>query len=75
MLVKKGEIIVRNGIPYEVIVCDEEYFVVGEMTYIKSEGCIRTNFELLQAYSNDETVNTLAELKFSKRITANHWYD
>lgn len=75
MLVKKGEVIVRDGIPYEVIVCDDQYFVVGEMRYLKDEGCIRTDFEKLEAYSNDETVNALEQLNFSKTIKANHWYD
>ena len=75
MLVKKGEIIVRNGIPYEVIVCDEQYFVIGEICYIKKEGCMRTSFERVEVYSNDETVNTLAELKFAKRIKSDKWID
>lgn len=75
MLVKKGEILLRDGIPYEVIVCDDQYFVIGEMRYLKSEGCIRTSFTSLEAYSNDETVNTLADLKFTKRLISNHWYD
>lgn len=75
MLVKKGEVLVRGGIPYEVVVCDEQFFVVGEMRYIKKEGVIRTNFEHLQAYSNDETVNTLAELNFTKRIKPDKWVD
>ena len=75
MLVSKGEVIVRNGIPYEVILCDEQYFAIGEMRYLKAEGCIRTDFEHVQVYSNDETVNTLAELKFVKRIKSNKWFD
>lgn len=75
MLVKKGEVLVRKGIPYEVIVCDEQYFVVGEMCYIKKEGCIRTDFERLECYSNDETVNTLAQLNFAKRIKPEKWVD
>jgi hypothetical protein len=75
MLVKKGDIIVRDGIPYEVIVCDEEFFVVGPMQYIAQERCMRTDFERLEAYSNDETVNTLAELNFAKRIKPAKWVD
>jgi hypothetical protein len=75
MLVKKGDILVRDGICYEVIVCDEQYFVVGEMRYLKKEGCIRTNFEHTQVYSNDESVNTLAQLHFAKRIKPEKWFD
>lgn len=75
MLVKKGDVLVRDGICYEVVICDEELFVVGEMRYIKKENCIRTNFEHLQAYSNDETVNTLTQLKFAKRIKPDKRFD
>lgn len=75
MLVTKGEVIVRNGIPYEVVICDEELFVVGEMRYIKKDGCIRTNYEHLEAYSNDETVNSLTQLNFVKRISSGKWAD
>ena len=75
MVVKKGEIIVRDGIPYEVIVCDEQIFVIGPMHYDAEEGCITTDFEKLEAYSNDETVNTLAELNFAKRIKPEKWVD
>ena len=75
MLVKKGDVLVRDGISYEVVICDEELFVVGEMRYLKKEGCIRTNFEHLQAYSNDETINTLAQLKFVKRIKPEKRFD
>lgn len=75
MLVKKGDILVRDGLCYEVVLCDEQLFVVGEMRYIKKENTIRTNFEHLQAYSNDETVNTLAQLNFTKRIKPAKWVD
>lgn len=75
MLVKKGEVLIQNGIPYEVVLCDEQLFVVGEMRYLKKEGCIRTNFEHLRAYSNDETINSLAELRFARRIKPDKRFD
>lgn len=75
MLVKKGDVLVRNGICYEVVICDEQIFVVGEMRYLKKENCISTNFERLQAYSNDESINTLTQLNFAKRIKPEKRFD
>ena len=60
MLVKKNDRLVRDGQRYSVICADDEFFIIGRM-----EGTI-TKFTKLEAYSNDETINTLEELKFIK---------
>lgn len=75
MLVNKGEILTRDGLTYEVICCDEQYFIVGQRDYHPEKKCFSTDFTKLEAYSNDETVNTLAQLNFAKRINPGKWVD
>ena len=65
MIVKTGDFLEREGKVYEVIVCDACIFVIGEVIYDENEKRRYTSFENLEAYSNDETVNTLADLKFT----------
>lgn len=75
MLVKKGEVLVREDKVYEVIVCDDQIFVTAPLTFIPEEECIRANYLKLEAYSNDESINTLAQLNFVKRIESKKWFD
>lgn len=62
MIVQKGDILKRNGIEYEVICADDEYFVIGQR-----DGTL-TYFENAEIYTNSETINTLQELNFEKII-------
>ena len=64
MIVRKDDILERDGKLYRVICCDEEVFVLG--TVERRGDHIITNYEQLEAYSNDPAINTLANLKFTK---------
>lgn len=70
MLVQKGEYIVKpcedgeTGVVYEVIMADDEFFCVGEVTYNPDEDKFSTSFEGVEIYSNLEEINTLEELGF-----------
>ena len=66
MLVKKGDFLVRNEQEYKVVCADDEVFIIGKVTYYPEESRISTSYENLEAYSNDESVNTLQDLKFTK---------
>ena len=69
MLVKRGEYLYRKGKWYGVVCADEDCFVIGKARYNKREQCRVISYKKLQAYSNDETVNTLEELNFIKEET------
>lgn len=64
MIVRKDDILEREGNLYRVVCCDEEVFIVATVEF-KDDHMI-TNYEQLEAYSNDPAINTLANLKFNK---------
>lgn len=68
MLVKSGEYLFRDGQWYGVVCADDNCFVIGKARYDDVEKCRHISYENLEAYSNDEDVNTLAELRFEKEI-------
>ena len=63
-LVKTGDILIHEegefATPYEVIIADERFFVVGE-----TDGT-HTTFDQPMIYSNLPSINTLAELGFQR---------
>lgn len=71
MLVETGEYLFRDEQPYQVVCADENCFVIGKSRYDEKEQCRITSYENLEAYSNDETINTLEELRFIKEVTDN----
>lgn len=68
MLVKNGDFLLREDQPYQVVCADEICFVIGKVYYDEHEKSQCTSYEDLEAYSNDETVNTLEGLKFTKLV-------
>lgn len=60
-IVKTGDIIRRGDKTYEVIIADENIFVIapksGSQTYYDDK---------LEAYSNLPSINTLSDLNFEK---------
>ena len=66
MLVKNGDFLHRNNQWYGVVCADEDCFVIGKAHYDEKEQCRHISYDGLEAYSNDETVNTLEELNFYK---------
>jgi hypothetical protein len=66
-LVQTKDIIERDGQAYEVVIADSNIFVIGAYSFDEEEACYTTSYENLEAYSNDESVNTLARLGFVKK--------
>jgi len=58
----KNEILVRGKNKYRVIVADKEIFVVGKLCGN------RTNYNNLEAYSNDPNITTLGDCGFTKEM-------
>ena len=63
MLVKKGQCVGINNedntaIPYEVLMADEEYFALGQVTPTNNELTeFTTDLENISIYSNDGTLS------------------
>lgn len=63
MLVKKGQCVGINNedntaTPYEVLMADEEYFVLGQITPTNNELTeFTTDLENISIYSNDGTMS------------------
>ncbi|MFR8974966.1 MAG: hypothetical protein ACLVG9_03140 [Eubacteriales bacterium] len=66
MIAKSRDILKRDGMEYGVICADEECFVIGRRFYNIEQKCYTTDYTYLEAYSNDEEINTLSDLNFIK---------
>ena len=65
-IVKTNEILKRDDKFYEVLISDDNLFVVGESKFSEEEGCWVTSYESPEVYANQSEINTLAELNFKK---------
>lgn len=70
MLVSKEDCLAReNGdntlTPYEVVCADENVFVIAPVSINDDDSCT-TDYEQLEAYSNDKSINSLENLGFIK---------
>lgn len=65
MLVRKGDYLQRDGKVYCVVCADDEVFVIGRRYYDVLHACYKVSYTNLEAYSNDEAINTLKILNFS----------
>ena len=61
----KGDMLVREGVVYKVVSADEETFVIAKC-YKEEDGTIITRYDMIEAYSNDPNITTLAWLKFER---------
>lgn len=61
-MVKTGDQLKRDNKRYQVIIADRNVFVLGKL---KCGGSL-VNYSKPEIYSNDESINTLAELNFEK---------
>lgn len=66
MLVKTKDIVVRENIRYEVVVADDNVFVVCPIVYDKKEKSDVIKYNKAEIYANQPSINTLEELRFEK---------
>lgn len=62
-IVKTGDILIRLGRYYEVIVADSNVFVICPIKWDKSR---RVNYMRAEVYANQSEINTLKDLNFFK---------
>ena len=63
--VKTGELLARGDKVYEVVCSDEDKFVVAPREY-KGGHHYATNYDEMEAYSNDPTVTNLLYMEFER---------
>jgi len=64
-IVNTNDVLLRGKQRYQVIIADDNIFVICKVNYNKKEGCDVTSYLHPEVYSNDSEINTLEELKFS----------
>lgn len=65
-LVKTKDVLVRNGQKYEVVIADDNIFVVCPIIYSKKEESDIVKYSEAEIYANQDTINTLKDLNFKK---------
>lgn len=65
-LVKTKDIIVRDGQKYDVVIADDNIFVICPIVYNEEEQSDIVKYDKSEIYANQESINTLEELRFEK---------
>jgi hypothetical protein len=72
-LVNTGDWLNRNMKLYEVVIADDNIFVVCPLKHSKKEKCLIVKYSRPEIYANQEEINTLTDLgfdiAFSKRFS------
>ena len=64
-IVNTNDVLLRKKQRYQVIIADDNIFVICKMNYNKEEGCDVTSYAHPEVYANQSDINTLEELHFS----------
>lgn len=65
-IVETGDILIRDGKRYEVVIADDNIFVICPINYNKAEQCDTVNYVRAEIYANQSNINTLEELHFTE---------
>ena len=65
-LTKTGHLLFRKGKVYEVVIADDNIFVVCPWKYSKKEDAMIVKYSKPSIYSNQSSINSLSDLGFSK---------
>lgn len=65
-LVKTNDLLVRKNIRYEVVIADDNIFVVCPIVYDEAEKSDVVKYDKAEIYANQKSINTLEELRFNK---------
>jgi hypothetical protein len=66
MLVKTGDILYRGGKWYQVIIADDNVFVLGKVKHHKKGNFNTVSYMNCEIYANQACINTLEELNFTR---------
>ena len=65
-LVRTSDVLVRDSKKYEVVIADDNIFVVCPIVYSKKEMSAIVKYTKAEIYANQSSINTLEELRFEK---------
>ena len=65
-ITKTGRLLIRKGKVYEVVIADDNIFVVCPWKYSKKENSMIVKYSKPSIYSNQSSINSLSDLGFSK---------
>lgn len=65
-LVRTNDKLIRNGKKYEVVIADDNIFVICPVVYDEKEKSDIVKYDKAEIYANQESINTLEELRFEK---------
>lgn len=63
-LVRTNDILVRGKQEYEVVIADDNIFVICPIVYDKAERSKIVKYDKAEIYANQSIINTLEELRF-----------
>lgn len=66
-LVRTNDKLIRNGEKYEVVIADDNIFVICPVVYNKKENSEVVKYDKAEIYANQTSINTLEDLKFERR--------
>lgn len=66
MLVKTKDILVRDNQKYEVVIADDNIFVICPVVYDEKEKSDIVKYDKAEIYANQDYINTLKDLGFEK---------
>lgn len=65
-LVRTNDKLIRNGKKYEVVIADDNIFVVCPVVYDKKQNSEIVKYDKAEIYANQESINTLKDLSFER---------
>lgn len=65
-LVETKDVLLRDNQRYEVVIADDNIFVICPVAYDAEEESKIVNYEKTEIYANQLSINTLEELRFKK---------
>lgn len=65
-LVNTNDAVIRDGQRYEVVIADDNIFVICPIFYDEKEKSDIVRFDKAEIYANQDSINTLEELRFEK---------
>ena len=65
-LVRTNDILVRDKQKYEVVIADDNIFVVCPVVYDEKEKNDIVKYDKAEIYANQSSINTLEELRFER---------
>lgn len=65
-LVMTNDVLIRDNQKYEVVIADDNIFVVCPIIYDEVEKSDVVKYDKAEIYANQKSINTLEELRFNK---------